>query len=508
MVFKTSGRPYLAPLVIAFLGMALRFEVQFLEPFFNNDEIDLGININQREFLELLYPLKHYQTAPPFFLWLFKCVYLFPFGSAWLKYKAVTFALNGVFLFVFWKFIRSISENIWVSLVALVMVSWNPFFIYHGLTLKQYLLDAIIAMLLIKSFTATTPRLWHKILWAVSPLLSNPALFIYTGKLLGDTWRLIRAKQREQLSEWVSLKESVTAQWKNTRNVWLWVPLLVYAGYFFWYKEQDGYLALTRFMWEFWKKTFLSNPHDFFIRIYYFFIGNVTFIFSHDKTLANLGTILLFFGLWRFFRTRTSPKLRYPAYIYLWSILVFVILNVLKMYPIAPRLMFYFSPFVVLGICLVWEWHKIWIRVIGVALFLVAIGNYALYFPFKENDVVSMAKRVEQSKPSLVCYSMNTDKAVRKFDAFTEQAFRVQDRLYHELPSYRGGDTLFVIKLVHQYGRNGKNGPIIQKFIPEAVDQGQLTLDRVEDGFNIYTVHGPKIIERLIRNGVIHPRYR
>ena len=493
-------------IIMVLVGLGLRFNVQFLEPFFNNDEIDLGININQRGFLDLLYPLTHYQTAPPLFLWFFKCVYLFPLGATWLKYKVVTFILNFVFLKLFWDFIQRISNNSYVQLSALLMVCCNPFFIYHGLTLKQYLLDAIIAMLLVRSFTAQNSKFWYKPFWVLAPLLSNPALFIYTGKLLGDTWHIFKEKQSAGYVVSRSMWESIKAQWSEKKNRWLWMPLLLYVAYFLWYRQQDGYIALTRFMWEFWKKTFFSNLHDFFIRIYYFFIGNVTFIFSHDKTLANLGTLALFLGLWTFYKKQKSNSNKAALNIYFWSLAVFVVLNIFKLYPIAPRLLFYFSPVVVWMIAYLWEWKQKWVRVLLIVLFLVGFGNYTQYYPFKENDVVRMTRIVEKSNPKLVLYSMNTDKAVRKFEAFTENEFNISDRLYKNLKLNKDGDTLFVIKLVHQFGRNGENGPIKQQLIKNAASSGRLSLDRTADGFNIYTVKDPNIIAEFLRDGIIHPK--
>ena len=498
---------HILAILLVLLGMGLRFNVQFLEPFFNNDEIDLGININQRGFLDLLYPLKHYQTAPPLFLWLFKCIYLFPFGAAWLKYKVVIFGLNILFLKLFWDFIQRISNNPYVQLTALLMVCCNPFFIYHGLTLKQYLPDAIIAMLLVRSFTTEQNKSWFKPLWVLAPLLSNPALFIYTGKLLGDTWHLFKEKRKDNSSVSFGIWESIKDQWRNKSNRWLWMPLLLYVAYFFWYRQQDGYIALTRFMWEFWKKTFFSNPHDFFTRIYYFFVGNVTFIFSHDKTLANLGTLALFLGLWTFYKKQENIKNKEALNTYFWSLAVFVVLNIFKLYPIAPRLLFYFSPVVVWMIAYLWEWKQKWVRAILLLLFLVGFTNYTMYYPFKENDVVQMTKVVEKAHPKLVLYSMNTEKAVRKFEAFTENEFNISDRLYTNLQPNKNGDTLFVIKLVHQFGRNGENGPIKQQLIKDAASSGRLTLDRTADGFNIYTVKDPNIIAEFLRDGIVNPKW-
>lgn len=494
-------------LIMVLVGLGLRFNVQFLEPFFNNDEIDLGININQRGFIDLLYPLKHYQTAPPLFLWFFKCIYLFPLGATWLKYKVVIFILNLVFLKLFWDFIQRISNIPLVQLTALLMVCCNPFFIYHGLTLKQYLPDAIIAMLLARSFTIEKSKSWFKPFWVVAPLLSNPALFIYTGKLLGDVWHLFREKRKSNVSVILGIWESIKDQWRNKGNRWLWMPVLLYVVYFFWYRQQDGYIALTRFMWEFWKKTFFSNPHDFFIRIYYFFVGNVTFIFSHDKTLANLGTLALFFGLWTFYKKQKNITNKASLNIYFWSLGVFVVLNIFKLYPIAPRLLFYFSPVVVWMIAYLWEWRQKWVRALLMVLFLVGFTNYTQYYPFKENDVVQMTKVVEKANPKLVLYSMNTEKAVRKFEAFTEKEFHISDRLYTDLKSNKEGDTLFVIKLVHQFGRNGENGPIKEQLIKVAAASGRLALERPADGFNIYTVKDPNIIAEFLRDGIINPKW-
>ncbi len=130
-----------------------------------------------------------------------------------------------------------------------------------------------------------------------------------------------------------------------------------------------------------------------------------------------------------------------------------------------------------------------------------------MYYPFKENDVVQMTKVVEKAHPKLVLYSMNTEKAVRKFEAFTENEFNISDRLYTNLQPNNNGDTLFVIKLVHQFGRNGENGPIKQQLIKDATSAGRLVLDRTADGFNIYTVKDPNIIAEFLRDGIVNPKW-
>ena len=489
------------------VGLYLRFHVQFFEPFFNNDEIDLGMSINQRGFLDLLKPLKHYQTAPPLFLWFMKCIYLFPLGASWIKYKIFFFLLNIPFLYLLYDWLRRFSQDDWVIIFAMAMFCLNPFFIYHGLTLKQYLLDAVIILLLVKSRFESSAKPAYKVLWVLAPLLSNPVLFVYTGFLFRSFFMRFGSERATGLSIGKASISSIVYFFKSALYRWFYIPLLFYVFYFIWYTQQEGYLTLTRFMWDFWRLTFFSNPHDFFIRIYYFFIGNITFVFSHDKTLANLGTLLFFIGLIRFYKLNRDENLRSQLGIYMAAIGVFVTLNFLKMYPIAPRLLLFFSPVVVLLIALSGEIKHVVYRILWMLLLVIGIGNYFLYFPFKENDVLMMTQRLNTLKPHAVYFSMNSIRAVRKFDAFTENEFEIEKQYVHGSFYKSHVDSLFILKLVHQYGRNGENGPIMEPCIPRAVESHRLELLSVADGFNIYRINDPGIISEFVKEGILHPNY-
>lgn len=493
---------------IVITGLCLRFQVQFLEPFFNNDEIDLGMNINQRGFVDLMKPLKFFQTAPPLFLCLMKCIYLVPIGATWLKYKIFFFLLNIPFIYLIYDLVKRFSKDPIVQIVALAMVCLNPFFIYHSLTLKQYIIDTIVILLLVRSELKADAKWGYKGLWVVAPLLSNPVLFLYTGFLLHAFWNLFKTDKRESnVNFGTSFIQSISAFFRIAHYRWFSIPLLSYVAYFLWYRQQDGFLSLTRFMWDFWSQTFFSNPHDFFIRIYYFFIGNITFVFSHDKTLANLGTLLFIIGLVRFYKHNTDKRLRQQLGLYMMALGVFVTLNFLKMYPIEPRLLLFFSPVMVLLIALSGEIKHTVYRVCWLLLVVIGLGNYALYFPFKENDVLMMTKRLDSIKPKAVFYSMNSVRAIKKFDAFTEGAFDTESKYVHG-ESYRGvGDSLFVIKLVHQFGRLGENGPIMEPCIPKASESKRIDLISIADGFNFYRINDPKIIAEFVREGILHPDY-
>ncbi len=494
-------------IVLFVIGLALRFEVQFLEPFFNNDEIDLGMNVNQRGFVELLKPLKHYQTAPPLFLCFMKLVYLIPFGATWIKYKIVFFVLSGVFIYLVYDMAKRLSEDPKVPLIALAIVGLNPFFIYHSLTLKQYVLDAIIVMPLVKSQFRPEASKPHKLLWVLAPLLSNPVLFVYTAFLLSCFWRLFQETINTSKSFLIRIGAALRSFFNNVHYRWFWGPILVYILYFLWYKSQDGYVPLTRFMWDFWRLTFFSNSHDFFIRIYYFFIGNVTFIFSHDKTLANLGTVLLGIGLVYFYKSKRSETQRFMVRTYLGALAVFVVLNFLKMYPIAPRLLLFVSPLIVVLIAISGEIKQGVYRVFWWILIATGFVNYTLYMPFKENDVLAMAKRLEEQKPARVFFSMNSVRAIRKFDAFTENAFQIESRYIHK-PEFCGNtDSLFILKLVHQFGREGENGPIMESCIRKSAELKRIQLIQAADGFNLYKIHDPSILKEFVQAGVLHPDY-
>jgi methyl coenzyme M reductase beta subunit len=130
-----------------------------------------------------------------------------------------------------------------------------------------------------------------------------------------------------------------------------------------------------------------------------------------------------------------------------------------------------------------------------------------LYFPFKENDVLMMKNRLDALKPHTVYFSMNAHRAIRKFDAFTENAFDIEKHYVHGSHYKGASDSIFAIKLVHQFGRLGENGPIMEPCIPKAVESKRIELISVADGFNFYRINDPQIVAEFVREGILHPDY-
>jgi hypothetical protein len=73
---------------------------------------------------------------------------------------------------------------------------------------------------------------------------------------------------------------------------------------------------------------------------------------------------------------------------------------------------------------------------------------------------------------------------------------------------YKGAsDSIFAIKLVHQFGRLGENGPIMESCIPKAVASKRIELISVADGFDFYRINDPQIVSEFVREGILHPDY-
>jgi methyl coenzyme M reductase beta subunit len=138
---------------------------------------------------------------------------------------------------------------------------------------------------------------------------------------------------------------------------------------------------------------------------------------------------------------------------------------------------------------------------------LIGLGNYALYFPFKVYDVRMMTKRLETIKPKAVFYSLNSVRAIRRFDAFTEGVFDIESKYVYGV-DYRGPkDSLFVLQLVHQFGRLGENGPVMEASIKAAIEERRINLLSAADGFNMYKINDPLIVSEFVRDGILHPDY-
>ncbi len=133
--------------LIIFIGITLRLLMFFQNRNLIIDEANIVRNLYERDFTELLQPLKYEQYAPPLFLWIEEILSLiFGYGEKALKLYPMLCGIAA--LFVFWHLMKRLvyESAIWLPLA---LMAFSPYVIEFSTTIKQYMPDALIAPLLV-----------------------------------------------------------------------------------------------------------------------------------------------------------------------------------------------------------------------------------------------------------------------------------------------------------------------------------------------------------------------
>jgi hypothetical protein len=174
------------PLLLLGLGIAVRLRQYLSHRSLWLDEALIGLNLLTRGYGQLLKPLNSQQAAPVGWLWAERsAVDLFGRSEAALRLVALLAGITAL-LAVWWAARRLLSA--WLVPVAVAAAVSAPFLLYYSNEVKQYELDAAMALLLL---LASLPLLqdqpsWRRLLvWtvvgAVAVWCSHPAVLVLGG---------------------------------------------------------------------------------------------------------------------------------------------------------------------------------------------------------------------------------------------------------------------------------------------------------------------------------------
>jgi len=160
------------------------------------DELNLARNIAEFSYVDLLFPLRYEQYAPPFFLQMVKgSADVWGYTEYGLRLIPLLASLASIILFYF--LLRRFFKN-WLLLYPLVLLIFNFYFYQQSMAVKQYTLDILLTVLLI--FMATkmpNPKgrklIYFALLGSISVWFSMPVVFILTGVgfyFLYNNWKI------------------------------------------------------------------------------------------------------------------------------------------------------------------------------------------------------------------------------------------------------------------------------------------------------------------------------
>ncbi|MEM8615071.1 MAG: hypothetical protein AAGF93_23905 [Cyanobacteria bacterium P01_H01_bin.105] len=165
------------------IGVLLRVTQYFSNRSLWFDEVALGLNLLDRNYIELLEALDYNQAAPPLFLWIEKLA-MDLWGSH--EYVLRLFPLLGglLSLGLFYRLTQQFTQG-WVRSIAILLFSVQGYIAYFASETKPYSWDVAIALLLFMVLTALdtlrpnlNQLLTASVVGIVSIWLSFPSIFI------------------------------------------------------------------------------------------------------------------------------------------------------------------------------------------------------------------------------------------------------------------------------------------------------------------------------------------
>src|SRR6516225_5249617 len=164
-------RPWrnLVPLLLL-LGISWRALRYFLQFPIWGDEAFVCLNLLDRDYLELVQPLRFWQVAPILFLWSELAAYRL-LGGGELALRFLPFLAGLGSLFLFWRLVRStLSPAAGTLAVGFLAVAYYP--VRHSCVVKPYAFDLFFALALLvvgASWLRQPQRRWLVVLALLVP---------------------------------------------------------------------------------------------------------------------------------------------------------------------------------------------------------------------------------------------------------------------------------------------------------------------------------------------------
>lgn len=464
-------------LLLLFSGIILRFSIQFIYPTFNGDEIALGNNIKYSNFIELLYPLKFNQSAPPLFLWLQKLIITISPLNFWINIKILSFISSSLGLLLFYIFIKKNNYKT-VLLVSYIILIFNPFTIYNSLTVKQYTIDLLGILFLLVYFQSRRFQQYNWIFFLAWCLMSNIGAFACTGYLF---YLFFNQKTELKLN---SLFEFIK---KNTLTICSPLP---YVVYFIWFMKQKGAAELKNFMTVYWEESFVAMNASFFKQTLFTIHGLWIFIFNAFEVWGIFLMLLMipFF----IFLNKKNVLFKKEIGLLFYIIGVHLVLYLLRIYPFSDRLYLYITPLFILmlgsSLATIINLKKINkpLSSIYIPISMITLFLYFLYTPCNDNDVVSLYKKLNQLEAKNIYVTKKTRDNCKNFDAFTDNQFKNKKKLI--LMDSKLENSKYLISTVSRKIKMNETSP------EEAEVQNLILKNKIQkmstvNGFNIYKIN-------------------
>lgn len=473
------------PIGLLLFGVLIRFYYQFVEWSFNGDEVDLGLEIINHSFKNILYPFKSRQSAPPLFLLAEKLIS--ETGRPYISLKIITFFSSCASLFLFNRILKNYLP-FYLQLMLLAIFCFNPFIIGNSLTLKQYSLDLMLGLVAVNYFLSIRNAFKIFFFFSIFCLLSNVGLFFCASFSFFLFFQIVSEKKGFFFSEGLKLI-----------SPYLLAPL-PYLLFFIWFLKQPGAEIMKNYMVGYWSGAFM--PTDLSIFKWLAIQAKVLTLFFFSTYWLIGFPIFLLFLLSLFFIVKLRKyiyqnRLRIIILIYILTALVHLILSVIKLYPFSDRLFLYLAPGIYLilgsGIMQLYKesrtgffWKKVFYSSLVILVFMIFL--YFSYLPRRENDVASLLKFVN-SKDQTFAFTPKAKQTCMRWLEFT-QYYSDSNRHFKPVEFHLNMKSQADFLIAIQSGKFGHTEKMTtpEPIIQELIAQDKILLYHRVGGYVIYKI--------------------
>lgn len=326
--------------IILLAGLSLRFYFYLSNRDLGADEAHLALNFIHYGYIGLTHPLENFQSAPIFFLWSVETITrIFGFNEFALRF--IPFVISIISFPFFYFFVRDLTKNKVIALLAFLMFALNWSFLYFSTELKPYTIDVssfiLIGFLLFSHCDFVSKR--RNLLLA----LTGGLLILFSI----STIIILLCAGVYMIKEWCFLHKEANASsgriyLKHRFYVWAAWGIVFIVNYFiFIYKH-----PYAEGMKNIWSWTFC--PGNIFSKEFTVFISDRTddTIFS-NLLLFSKDYYFNYFLLFIFFVAIISLLVhkRYNILLFtLFPVLVHLVLSMFQLYPFYQRFILYLLP--------------------------------------------------------------------------------------------------------------------------------------------------------------------
>ena len=310
---------YILVLAIICTGIYLRTALYIQQVPFWQDEINLSVNIVDRNLSDVFLPLIADQKAPPLFLLLTMIITKIK-GISFLSLRFIPYLSGIISIPLFYIFLKRNLTSKFAIFVGLYLFSINPILTYYSAEFKPYSFAVLVCILLFLSCkyinlkNLSFPKiLLYTLISILLILFSFPAMFIIPSIIISKT---IEEKYINFKCLFILAGIFITCLYLFLIDTNLYLHMID-----FWSNTFQGFLSFSQTNnLQILKKIIndFLNPHSILLSIFLIFLGVLSYRGKKE--------LLLFFILF----------------------IIIFLASILKIYPLYPRLTLFLIPVILL----------------------------------------------------------------------------------------------------------------------------------------------------------------